>query len=97
MLGATNDPQQLLALDRVKESTRARFRLPEDAAIMVSEIACAVPGCPPLETVVVFWATGETRHHFKIFKRVKEIIDDDLPFAWMQKSLATSSDDDGCC
>ena len=22
---------------------------------MVAEVACAVPGCPPLETVVAFW------------------------------------------
>ena len=97
MLGATNNPEQLLALDRVKEWTRARFRLTEEAAIMVAEIACAVPGCPPLETVVAFWTADETRHHFKVFKRAQEVLDDDLPFAWMLNSLASSYDDAGCC
>ena len=48
-------PEYLQALDRVKEWTRVRFKLPQDAAILVTEIACALPGCPPLETVVAFW------------------------------------------
>ena len=34
-------PEYLQALDRVKEWTRSRFRLPEDAAILVTEVACA--------------------------------------------------------
>ena len=48
-------PGYLQALDRVKEWTRVRFKLPQDAAILVTEVACALPGCPPLETVVAFW------------------------------------------
>jgi nitrate reductase delta subunit len=78
------------ALDRVREFVRKRFNLPDDAAIMVSEVACALPGCPPLETVVAFWtkeAESEKRHHFKLFKRVAEIAYDDLPFAWLKDSL----------
>ena len=39
----------------MREWTRERFRLAADAIILVSEIACGLPGCPPLETVVVFW------------------------------------------
>lgn len=97
MLGAVNNPDQLRALDRVKEWTRTRFGLPEDAVIVVSEVACPLPGCPPLETIVLFWTADQVRHHFKVFKRAQEIIDDDLPFAWMQKSLASSYDDLGCC
>src|SRR5215831_11564621 len=65
-------PEYLQALDRVKEWTRSRFRLPEDAAILVTEVACALPGCPSLETVVAFWTDADTRHHFKVFKRVEE-------------------------
>src|SRR5262249_28016879 len=30
----------------------ARFKLAQDAPILVGEIACGLPGCPPLETVV---------------------------------------------
>jgi len=60
MLGpARKSPERLLALDRVEEWTRERFALPGDAAVHVWEIACAVPGCPPVETVAVFWIAGQ--------------------------------------
>ena len=80
-------PEQLEALGRVREWTRARFDLPEDAAILVSEVACGLPGCPPLETVVAFWTADATRHQFKIFKSVQGVVADDLPYAWLKDAL----------
>src|SRR5436305_11794120 len=80
-------PEHLQALDRVREWTRARFKLPQDAPIIVSEVACGLPGCPPLETVVAFWIEGDTRHHFKVFKRVEEVVPDDLPPIWLKSAL----------
>jgi nitrate reductase delta subunit len=76
----------LQALERVREWVRERFKLTPETAIMVSEIACNLPGCPPLETVVAFWE-NEQRHHFKLFKAVEEVSYDNLPFAWMKESL----------
>jgi nitrate reductase delta subunit len=75
------------ALRRIKAWTRERFRLPEDAAILVTEVACAVPGCPPVETVVAFWTEGDRRHHFKVFKPMAEVVEDDLPPSWMKNAL----------
>jgi hypothetical protein len=75
------------ALAQLRKWTRERFTLPADATIFVSEIACGLPGCPPLETVVVFWI-GETRHHFKFFKPVHEVAFDDFPPAWLRAALA---------
>ena len=66
---STKVPEHREALDRVREWTRARFALGEDSAILVAEVACAVPGCPPLETVIAFWSGGR-RHHTKVFKPV---------------------------
>jgi hypothetical protein len=80
-------PEHLAALDRVREWTRERFKLPDDAAIMVTEVTCALPGCPPLETVVAFWTGNDTRHHFKLFKPVAEVVEDDLPPTWMKNAL----------
>jgi hypothetical protein len=80
-------PEQLKALDRLREWTRARFALPQDAAILVAELACAQPGCPPLETVVAFWTEGDTHHHFKLFKPAQAVIEDDLPPSWMKTAL----------
>src|SRR5829696_8861483 len=75
------------ALDRLKTWTRERFDLPEDAPVFVSEVACGVPGCPPLETVVAFWTEAERRHHFKVFKPVDKVVEEDLPPRWMKDSL----------
>ena len=76
------------ALARVAAWTRERFGLPPEAAILVAEISCAVPGCPPLETVVAFWTADGTRHYFKLFKPVEAVVADDLPYAWLMRSLA---------
>ena len=75
------------ALRRVKAWTRERFRLSDDAAILVTEVACGLPGCPPLETVVAFWTEGDKRHHFKVFKPVAEVTEEDLPPSWMKNAL----------
>jgi hypothetical protein len=91
-------PEYLQALDRVKEWTRSRFKLPEDAAVLVTEVACGLPGCPPLETVVAFWTDTDTRHHFKVFKRVEEVAPDDLPPAWLKNALiAIAGEGLECC
>jgi hypothetical protein len=79
------------ALDRVRDWTRARFKLAGDEAVMVSQIACGVPGCPPIETHVVFW-TDAGRHHFKIFKPLAQVSDDDLPPAFMKNALVALDD-----
>ena len=90
-------PEHSAALDRVREWARGQFRLAEDAAILVAEVACAVPGCPPLETVIAFWS-GERRHHTKIFKPVNEVVEDDLPPRWMKAAIAVPDDFEcDCC
>ena len=53
----------------------------------VAEVACAVPGCRPIETVIAFWL-GERRHHFKVFEPVAEAVEDDLPPRWYMGALA---------
>ena len=80
-------PERSAALDRVREWVRARFRLTDDTAILVAEVACAVPGCPPIETVVAFWS-DKKRHHFKVFKPVADVDAGDLPPWWMKRALA---------
>jgi nitrate reductase delta subunit len=78
------------AVERLKEWTRGRFTLAADEVILVSEIAPSLPGCPPLETLVAFWTADGTRHHFKVFKRMEEVAEDDLPPAWLKGALAAS-------
>ena len=81
------NPERLQVIDRVAEWTRERFKLSKGSAIFVSEIACPLPGCPPLETVVAFWIAKQ-RYQFKLFKPVQEVVVDDLPYAWLRDALA---------
>ena len=84
-------------MKRVRDWTRGRFALSSEETVMVSEIACAVPGCPPVETHVIFW-TAAGRHHFKIFKPLAEVAEDDLPPAFMKNALVAIDDlDCSCC
>jgi hypothetical protein len=98
MLGfSKKGPGDRAALDRVRGWTRARFALTDDETVMVSEVACGVPGCPPIETHLVFW-TERGRHHTKIFKPLAEVTEDDLPPAFMKNALIVLDGADvDCC
>src|SRR5437667_4349098 len=86
------------AAERIEQWTRERFQLPAETPILVSEVACGLPGCPPLETVVAFWIDGDTRHHFKVFKRVEEVVPDNLPPIWLKNALiAVEGEGLECC
>ena len=80
------DPAFLLCLEAIQGWTRRRFKLPVEAPVLVSEVACTVPGCPPLETVVAFWTADDRRHQFKLYKPLREVLYDDV--AWLMGSPA---------
>jgi nitrate reductase delta subunit len=82
---------------RIKAWTRARFSLDEDVAVAVAEIACGLPGCPPLETVVTFWTAPDRRHAYKVFKRTVDVAEDDLPPAFMKNALIADENELLCC
>ena len=71
----------------VEEWTRERFELGDEPTVLVAEVACALPGCPPLETLVAFWRDGEPRRQFKVFRRIVDVSADDVPPRWMKDSL----------
>jgi hypothetical protein len=80
----------LEAVERIKDATRIRFGLGQDDTILVAEHGPALPGFPPHETKVVFWTADGTRHHYKVFKAVEEVAEDDVPPAWMRQSLSAA-------
>jgi nitrate reductase delta subunit len=98
MLGFTKkSPVHDAAIYRVREWTRTRFALTADETVMVSVISCTVPGCPPIEAHVVFW-TAAGRHHYKIFKPLADVVEEDLPPAFMKNALvALDGIDCECC
>lgn len=87
-LSLRKSPAQRAALRQIKRWTKERFALRDDETILVAELACALPGCPPLETVIAFWTNdGANRHHIKIFKPALDVTEDDLPPKWMKAAL----------
>ena len=94
---ARKSPDHAAALEHVREWVRARFTLTADDTVMVAEMSCTVPGCPPVETHLVFW-TDAGRHHYKIFKAVADVVEDDLPPALMKNALIWAEGIEcGCC
>ena len=97
MLGAAKKPERLEAIARVEGWTRERFGLSRDAQVHVWEIACVVPGCPPVETAVHFWI-GEQRYQLKVFKSLEDVAETDLPPSWFRNALAVANGMDcECC
>lgn len=65
-------------MDRIKSWVRAAWALPDDTTVMVTELECREPGCPPIETVIVrLEGPGQTIQH-KIHKPVAEIVQSDV-------------------
>ena len=96
-----SDTTQLQATQRVSAWVREHFRLPEAAVVLVTELACQLPGCPPLETVIAYWmdpaAAQPQRYHLKVFKPVQQVQLEDLPPWWMREALAAPPDWDCTC
>ncbi len=87
-----NVGRRVAAQKRVEAWTHARFSLGPSGIAMAAEIACVVPGCPPIETVVAFWGEDDVRYRFKVFKPIAAVSEDDIPFAWLKPALLDEED-----
>jgi hypothetical protein len=64
------DPQRVAS---IKAWVAGQFELSEDAVVMVSELRCTEPGCPPLETVIAIIDGPGARRQAKLHKPVSAI------------------------
>ena len=56
-----NDPERVA---EIKQWVAEVFRLRPETSVLVTELRCTEPGCPPVETVVTILDTpGQPRHH----------------------------------
>jgi hypothetical protein len=62
---------------QVKAWVAAAFALPEDATVLVTELQCSEPGCPPLETVISILESGG-RRQFKIHQALADLTESDI-------------------
>jgi hypothetical protein len=52
--------------------------LTDDVAVMVTELRCTEPGCPPLETVVAVLGGNGPNRQYKIHKPLEEVTREDV-------------------
>jgi hypothetical protein len=60
----------------VKQWVRELFVLSDDATVMVIELRCLEPGCPPLETVIAILSENGNRH-YELHKSIAEVTEED--------------------
>lgn len=63
---------------RVRDWAEARFQPNDSDIVMVTEIECGQPGCPPLETVIALMREGRAPVKFKLFKALAEVTEADV-------------------
>ena len=81
-------PERAEAVERIKSWTRGRFGLGDGDVIVVNEETPNEPGFPAFETHVAFWTADGTRHRYRVFRRVEQVEESDVPPAWMKERLA---------
>jgi hypothetical protein len=96
MMSSKNRAAHGAAVSRVQTWTRRRFALADDCTIFVAEVACGLPGCPPVETVIAFWTAPDRRHGFRVFKPIEAVVEADLPPSWMKDAIIAEEIAD-CC
>lgn len=80
-LDEKKDPQRTAAIRSLRERARVLFEARDDDAVVVNELACTEPGCPPLETVVALLRAGAPPIQVKLHKAATEVTTDDLAAA----------------
>ena len=65
-----HDPQRIAA---IKQWAAEIFQLSGEVPILVTELRCTEPGCPPLETVIAVMDVPGKPRQFKIHKSIAEI------------------------
>ncbi len=66
------------AAARIKELVRSLFDLADDTVVMVSELRCSEPGCPPLETVIAILEAGAPPRQTRIHAAMADVGDAEL-------------------
>lgn len=80
-----------LAVAQIKQWACEAFQLTPDAHLMVTELRCSEPDCPPVETVIAVLVAGHSPRQYKIHKAAGDVARPDV-FALAQ---STAADQDG--
>lgn len=72
LFGARSAPD-LVQVAEVKRWVADAFALDDSVLVMVTELQCTEPGCPPIETVIALMGGPGGRRQFKLHARIAEI------------------------
>ena len=78
MFAPRDDARQTAAARALKVIARLLFEAREDDVVVVNELRCTEPGCPPLETVIALLRSGSAPRQVKVHKPVIDVTEDDL-------------------
>lgn len=62
----------------LKAAVRQVLDLDDRHTVVVQQLACAEPGCPPVETVVAVLAAGEEPRRWTLHKPLSTVTADDI-------------------
>jgi hypothetical protein len=65
-------------LRELKETVRTLLGLDDDTAVMIRQLTCTEPGCPPVETVVVVLPMDGEARRWTLHQPAEQITPDDL-------------------
>ena len=60
-------------IDQIRYWTRQNLGFPPSAPIVIKEVPCVKPGCPPIETAIMVFLKGEPPRLYKIQKGINEV------------------------
>jgi hypothetical protein len=78
MFGPRTDERRSAAIRRLKVAARRLFEAVDDDAVVIHDLACTEPGCPPVETVVALLHAGSEPRQVKVHKLAAAVTEDDL-------------------
>jgi G3E family GTPase len=60
-------------LEQIRYWVQTILTFPPDAPIVIKEVPCVKPGCPPVETAIMVFLKNEPPRVFKILARINEV------------------------
>ncbi len=82
LFGERPDARRVAAVRALKDAARALFEATDEDAVVVNELRCTEPGCPPVETVVALLRRGSPPRQVKVHKAIVDVSVEDLRAAF---------------
>lgn len=77
-------PQRAEAAARIKDWTRVALALDEDVRVLVHELACDRPNCPPRETVILVVPAAAPPFKIALHSAMADLAEGDINLAWQR-------------